>query len=71
MTSVAPARVARLHLDSLYRLDEGGRIIEICEPYPPPPPRFVLFRTQEEVLPIVGAGVPDALAHACCWAPSW
>jgi hypothetical protein len=59
---LSAAQIARLHLKSLYRLDEGGRIVEVREPYPPPPPRFVLFRTHEEVLPIVGAGVPDALA---------
>jgi hypothetical protein len=62
MTSVAPAQVARLHLDSLYRLDHRGRIAEIREPDPPPPPRFALFRSREAVLPLVGADLPDALA---------
>ena len=59
---LSAARIARLHLESLYRLDGRGRIVEVREPYPPPPPRFVLFRSREEVLPLIGADVPDALA---------
>jgi hypothetical protein len=58
----AAARIARLHLDSLYRLDGRGRIVEVREPYPPPPPRFVLFRTSDDVLPLVGASLPEVLA---------
>ena len=51
-----------MHLASLYRLDEAGCIAEIREPSPPPPPRFVLFRGPEEVIGLVGASVPKALA---------
>ena len=59
---LSAAQIGRLHLQSLYGLDERGRIHEVREPYPPPPPRFVLFRTREEVLPLVGADVPEGLA---------
>lgn len=59
---LSAGQIARLHLDSLYRLDGRGRIVEVREPYPPPPPRFVLFRSCDEVLPLVGADLPDALA---------
>ena len=58
----AAAQIARLHLQSLYRLDDRGRVAEVREPDPPPPPRFVLFRTHEDVQALVGAHLPDALA---------
>ena len=56
------AQISRLHLESLFRLDEQSHIAEIREPYAPPPPRFFLFRTHEEVFPLVGANVPEPLA---------
>lgn len=62
MASIAPGQVARLHLDSLYRLDGRGRIVEIREPDPPPPPRFVIFRGPDGVVPLVGAALPKLLA---------
>ena len=59
---LSAGQIVRLHLDSLYRLDRRGRIVEVREPFPPRPPRFVLFRSCEEALALVGADVPDALA---------
>jgi len=56
------AEIARLHLGSLYRLDPRGRMAQVREPRPPPPPRFALFRSRDEVLPLIGADVPDPLA---------
>ena len=55
-------QIVRLHLGSLYWLDGRGRIVEVREPHPPPPPRFVLFRSCDEVLSLVGADLPEALA---------
>jgi len=62
MPAVPPAQIARLHVESLYRLGRAGRITEIREPYPPPPPRFFLFRGSGQIISLVSQELTSTLA---------